>query len=201
MALSRFRGRNVVWLVILAGIFLLFTSVSTLRRVADFTEPIPTNSPPSSFLFSKDDADFKPTTSLSERCYHFLGQPVKKVTSFKGYTHLRNLTELTTIQGEVDTPLGICRFNEHQQEVHHFPHVMQHLYMCYTFWQNNPTKLPVLYLKKPRGKEKMNRIFTQNPFLNGFVELLTSQLNVQIFSHGEVLHWSQDVFLELVLEN
>lgn len=190
MALSRFRGRNVVWMIFLAAIFLLFTSIPTLRRVADFTEPYPTNNAPSSFLFSKDDADFKPTTSLSDqRCYYFSGQPVKKVASFEDYKHLRNLTELTTIRGEVDTPLAICRFNEHQQEVHHFPHVMQHLYMCYTFWQNNPSKLPILYLKKPRGKEKMNRIFSQNPFLNGFVELLTSQLNVQIFTHGEVLHW------------
>ena len=193
MARSRFRGSKTVWFVVLAAIFLLHTSISTLRSVVKFAEPLPTtNNPPSSFLFSKDDEDFKPTTHLSEeRCFQFSGQPVKKVTSFEDLEHIRNLTELTTIRGEVDTPLAICRFNEHQQEVNHFPHVMQHLYMCYTFWQNNPSKIPVLYLKKPRGKEKMSRIFSQNPFLNGFVELLTSQLNMKIFAHGEVAHWLQ----------
>ncbi len=190
MGRSRCRGTKSIWPVFLAAIFLLYTSTSTLRWVVEFVEPQPTNDSPSSFLFSKDDVDFKPTTYLSEeRCYYYSGQPPKKVASFEDYDHFRNLTELTTIRGEVDTPLAICRFNEHQQEVNHFPHVMQHLYMCYTFWQNNPSKIPVLYLKKPRGKEKMSRIFSQNPFLKGFVELLASQLNMRIFTHGEVMSW------------
>ena len=197
VAVSKYKGTRFVGFVFLASIYVLFSSTSTIRNVADLphatitneTKISPTNYT-SSFLFSKDDADFKPTTRLSEqKCESYAGQPLKKVASFELYDHLRNLTELTTVRGEVETPLAICRFNEHQQEVNHFPHVMQHLYMCYSFWQDNPSKVPVLYVTSFNGKDKMFRIFRKTPFLNGFVELLTSQLKVQIFTDGEIINW------------
>ena len=201
MALSRYKKTKRAGYVLLPAIFLLFNSISTIRRIVDFPKP-PTASISvdsrssnltSSFLFSKDDIGFKPTTRLSEnKCDPIQGQPPKTVTSFQDYEHLRNLTELTTIRGESDTILAICKFNEHDEGINHFPHVMQHLYMCYTFWQDNPSRVPVLYIKRRHEKERMNQVFSRTPFLRGFMELLTSQLKVRILSHGEIIAWLKE---------
>lgn len=193
---------SVLGSLALAAIFLFFTSFSTIRSITDSAhfgstigiEPLSTNTTSSnlssSFLFSKDNIDFKPTTRIPEqKCNHILSQPPKTIASFQSYEHIKSLTELTTIHGNSDSTLAICNFDEGKPGGTHFPHVMQHLYMCYTFWQDNSSRVPVLYLSGRYGKEKMIQIFSHNPFLKGFVELLTSQLKVQILSYEEIIDW------------
>jgi len=191
----------------LAAVFLIFTSVLNIRSIADVrqtqfsrgTEPLSRNiniastdslrsNLSSSFLFSKDDIDFKPLTQIPEqKCDPIASQPLKKVASFRNYEHTnKTLTELTTIHGVSETPLAICKY---VMKGGHFAHIMQHLYMCYTFWQDNLPRVPVLYIMGRNGKEKVNQIFSENPFLKGFIELLTSQLKVEIFTDEEIIDW------------
>ncbi len=199
---SRKRCNLTMALVVLLATMFLFSSYSTIQNIgyvptlshpavdtskdATNSSSTPRSNLTSSFLFSKYDIDFKPTTKLSEKkCDPISGQPPEKIASFESYDHLRNLTELTTIHGDFDTPFAICQFDD---QVNHFAHVMQRLYMCYTFWQDNPSRSPVLYIKEHDGRKKMNQIFSKNPFLKGFVQLLTSQMNVEILTHREIVY-------------
>jgi len=205
MARSRQKIPTIVGFVVLAGIFLVYFSVVEIRSIPQFqsTRDIKrlsrniTATPAyflrsnlsSSFLFSKDDIDFKPTAHIHEqKCDPIFGQPPKNVASFRDYGNYKNLTELITIHGDSETPLAICSFFKNSYSVH-FPHMMQQLYMCYTFWQDNPSREPVLYPLGRNGKEEMIQIFSKNHFLKGFMELLISQLKVKIFNDEEIINW------------
>ena len=203
----------------LAAIFLFFTSYRTIRSIdvlqsqtqsAITVKPLsisPRSNLTSSFLFSKDDANFKPTTRIpEEKCHPILSQPLKTIASFRNYDHIKNLTELTTIHGDTETPLAICKYVD-EKHTHHFPHVMQHLYMCYSFWLDNPSHVPVLYHTFGRnGKEKMIQFFSKNHFLEGFTNVLISQLKVEIFNYNEIIDWlkvntTTDAYLSLKENN
>ncbi len=200
--LSRFNKRMAALFVPLVAIFSIYRSTSTIQDLSALPAPSPktvnkntgdtsSNSTKrlnltSDFLFSKDDINFKPTTQLSgKECHAMPSQPPKKI-ELEYYDHIRNLTDLTTIHGEIETSLAICNLNEQDKFIKHFPHLMQQLYMCYTFWQDNPSRFPVLYI---HDRKNMNEIFSNNPFLKGFPELLVSQLHVEILTHAEILHW------------
>jgi len=63
---------------------------------------------------------------------------------------------------------------------------MQLLYMCYTYWQDNPSLVPVLY---PYDKNKISGNFRSNAFLRGFVETMESQMGVKILTGEEIREW------------
>jgi Glycosyltransferase 61 len=73
----------------------------------------------------------------------------------------------------------VCRL--HPVGKSHFPHVMQQLYGCYSYWQEKihetiqPKRTPVL-LVPPVMRGKLEH----NPFLKGFIEVMTSQLGVKV---------------------
>jgi hypothetical protein len=188
--------RSLVGFLVLAAIFRFITSFLEIRSIAVSRSQSTRDIKPlysnltSSFLFSKDDIDFKPTTQISEKkCDAIPSQPLKTIASFRNYEHIENLTELTSIHGDSETPLAICKYVE-EKHTRHFPHVMQHLYMCYSFWLDNPSRVPVLYHTLGRnGKEKMIQFFSKNPFLEGFTDVLISQLEVEIFDYNEIIDW------------
>ena len=123
-------------------------------------------------------------------CTRLPYQPLEKVETFRNYLFYRDRTQLSTVTGDFDSPLAICRLDMRAEAgwMVHFPHVMQHLYTCYSFWMDNPSKLPVML---PVGKSKWTvaRRHSQNPFLKGFVEILESELGVQIFDQTELDEW------------
>lgn len=216
--------KTIVGFLALAAIFLFVTSFRTIRSIdvpqsqsqsaIDVTVPVkpssrsPRSNLTSSFLFSKHDVNFKPTTRIPEdKCRPISSQPLKTIASFRNYDHIKNLTELTTIHGDTETPLAICKYVD-EKHTHHFPHVMQHLYMCYSFWLDNPSHVPVLYHTLGRnGKEKMIQFFSKNQFLEGFTNVLISQLKVEIFDYNEIIDWlkanttTTDAFLSLKENN
>ena len=129
----------------------------------------------------------KPQTTT---CNPLIYQPLQKVETFGTYANYKNLSQLSIISGDYESPLAICKLDMKSRHwMRHFPHVMQHLYACYTYWIENPSKIPVLY---PVGVTKTAlklRHWNHNAFLKGFLEILESQLKVQTMQWTEIEDW------------
>ena len=59
----------------------------------------------------------------------------------------------------------------------HFPHAMQQLYRCFSYWLDYDTKEPFLLLPDAKVFEKL---WKRNPFVVGMLELFEEQLEVEI---------------------
>ena len=192
--------RYIVVLVLAAG-FLFLATVTTQTTVTVSS---------SSFLFDKNSIDFKPATRIPERTCHRDAVPSQRhqrqhqhprpvrIESFRNYKHYKNLTELTTTRGGTETPLAVCKiYHPEQQRRHefrsHFPHAMQLLYMCYTHWRNNPSRVPVLMhpyeIQDGTNGSNSNSNFRSNAFLRGFLELVESQMKVEVLTGEEIQEW------------
>jgi hypothetical protein len=64
--------------------------------------------------------------------------------------------------------IATCKF-QYNNHSRHFPHAMQQLYRCHSWWQANPDKQPWLVFKSP-----------QNAFVGGFLTALRDVFNVTI---------------------
>jgi hypothetical protein len=113
--------------------------------------------------------------------------------TFRNYRNYRNISELSTVTGDYDSPLAICKLDMRRGSkwMVHFPHVMQHLYACYSYWLDNPSKIPVIF---PLGISRigLERRHSKNAFLKGFMEILESQLGVHILYGVEIEDWMLD---------
>ena len=58
----------------------------------------------------------------------------------------------------------------------HFPHVMQQLYRCFSYWQDYHTKMP--YLLMPTGKVESR--LSDHPFVSGVLDMFEFQMDVGI---------------------
>jgi len=156
-----------------------------MLRSIDSNQPIlPTTvSWPSAQLYPEAEIDQTRTFDCSPLPH----QPLQKVESFRNYLLYRNITELSKVTGDYDSPFAICKLDMREGSgwMTHFPHVMQHLYACYSFWMERPSKKPVLLTLGIR-KLAFANTYNKNPFLKGFMELLESQLGVQILSSTEI---------------
>jgi len=145
-------------------------------------------------LFDKNSANFKPTTEITEitkqNCNPLPSKPLKTVRSFRQFKPCMNITQLTITKDDFETPLAVCElyhpYPGSKEFFTHFPHTMQALYMCYTYWQNNPSRIPVLY---PYEKNRAMKAFRNNPFLKGIIESMESQMNLKILDGKEIQGW------------
>lgn len=90
---------------------------------------------------------------------------VHYVTSGIDYTSGLNMTESTTE--------AICYYDKEQY--YHFPHAMQQLFGCFSFWNTHPTKQPVLAV---HGKT-LERVLNEQRVTRNFLEMLQSQMSLQ----------------------
>lgn len=119
-------------------------------------------------------------------------QPLQRVYTFRTYPNYRTISEISTITGDYDSPLAICKLDMGSPGwLRHSPVVMQHFYACYSYWLDNPSKIPVLY---PLGISKLSleRSLNDDAFLKGFMDILVSRLGVQILYGVEIDDWLLD---------
>eukprot|EP00537_Pseudo-nitzschia_pungens_P016686 CAMPEP_0172398672 /NCGR_PEP_ID=MMETSP1061-20121228/37476_1 /TAXON_ID=37318 /ORGANISM="Pseudo-nitzschia pungens, Strain cf. pungens" /LENGTH=198 /DNA_ID=CAMNT_0013131289 /DNA_START=82 /DNA_END=675 /DNA_ORIENTATION=- len=191
--------RAKVGYILLVGLFVLFGSMKTIRHIKKYhpitltktrtTSTLASHTKVTSpFLFDKNSADFKPATRIIRKnCNPVASRPLKTIPSFRNYKHYRNISELAVTEGDCDTPLAVCKVLHPYPGFDsllstHFPHMMQMVYMCYSFWQTNPSQIPVLY---PYEKNKMIQLFERNQFLRGFIRLMKSELKLKILDYDE----------------
>jgi len=104
----------------------------------------------------------------------------------------------TEIKGTIETDLAICKFERQTEEplntvfkITHFPHVMQVMYMCFSHWSKHPDKLPVLYLHQSNETytNPLRGAFSKNAFLKGFLAMLESGMNLEVWSEKQIRWW------------
>lgn len=146
----------------------VLASVPVLTKLDfDSRSPLPQHEPPcANFacgtlgLSSLDGLD-----GNGNHCAPDPNQPLSRVTVFSNIEEKRNIPD-----GTVDLA---CDFDSSQYS--HFPHSMQQLYGCFSNWRDFPELQPVLLLSS-NLEAKLKR----NHFLNGFLQLMESQLKLQI---------------------
>lgn len=82
---------------------------------------------------------------------------------------------------------AVCIYKDDKLSMH-FPHAMQQLYSCWSYWQSFPEKKPVLSIVPATGESIVERIRHKiykwrnrdNPFLKSFWNLLQNKLHVKI---------------------
>lgn len=131
------------------------------------------NSPPS---------NFQPIASLASRknCEPDPNQPRSpNIYSFKNYENASSFWMHLDDKSTDDLPV-VCEFDDTQTASTHFPHTMQQLYGCFSYWQEYPQRQAILLLNK-KTKKKLER----NQFLKGFLQLLKTQIPVDIIDKQE----------------
>jgi Glycosyltransferase 61 len=73
------------------------------------------------------------------------------------------------------TTAAVCMFKAHKLNSLHFPHAMEQLYACFSWWQSHPTKESIMLI--PR---RIERHLYKIPFLNGFLRALQDTFQVSI---------------------
>ena len=92
---------------------------------------------------------------------------------------------------------AICLF-ERTKLALHFPHAMQYLYRCLSFWRHSRPRQPVLHIVQPRYQNMLEalryRVYQHrnrhNPFLEAFYEQLQAAWNVTIIDDTQQKHYS-----------
>jgi hypothetical protein len=133
----------------------------------------------------------QPSPTRSCKISLFRRASYERVESFQAHPGYRNITELSRVTGDYESPLAICKMDMGTESGWirwDLPHMMQHLYACYSYWLDHPSKIPVLY---PLGISKvaLERRHHQNAFLKGFTEILESRLGVRILYGVEIEDW------------
>jgi len=99
-------------------------------------------------------------------------------TYFKRHNKLSDFLEGPALQRN-NLSAAVCEF-QHIQYSTHFPHAMQQLYRCYSWWQANPNLPAILLWQKEKNRGK------GSSFLKGFKTFLRDGMNVSIVgSHYE----------------
>lgn len=93
------------------------------------------------------------------------------------------------LSGPIQSPSSKapCIFQRNKLSLH-FPHAMQQLYACWSYWQANREKEPVLFIQDSpirSWKERFRYLIyskrnERNPFLKGMIENLSSKLGVKV---------------------
>lgn len=122
-----------------------------------------------------DSSKFLPTTSLAGRqnCDPGPHQPMSRVNSFPNYA---NYSDYWADVKDYPNHLSVvCEFNSLLTSATHFPHAMQQLYGCFSYWQAYPNNKPVLLLSN-----KLQRTLRKNPFVGGILHAFEAQLHVEV---------------------
>jgi hypothetical protein len=187
----------VIWIAI---VFLVLSSI--LRNVSN----LPSRNPDSGYRYPSTVANetkfskpsgrteaqsdkFRPATNLKsrEQCKPDPHQPIAKMKYDGIMNHFSNTSRFWTALPGNDLP-AICEFNSLAPHSSHFPHAMQQLYGCFSYWQDYPKKESVLFLPTNLPKK-----FKQNPFLKGFLQVLRSQLKLKIVDKESFLKENKKV--------
>ena len=170
---------------ITSGVFYVTIFVSITEKMDLYLDSMP---PLSTFepLVHHHDREQSP----DESCNPLPHQPHETVETFQNYLLYGNLTQLSKVTGDLDTPLAICKLDMRKGSgwMIHFPHVMQHFYACFSYWMEHPSKIPVIY-PVGIGKARLARRHEIYPFLRGFMELLESQMRVLIYDESDIADW------------
>src|SRR5210317_491036 len=73
----------------------------------------------------------------------------------------------TGLNMTIDTSDAFCLMDPKQPS--HFPHAMQQLYGCFSFWYENPTKTPIM-----AAEHKYNGKLMRQTVTRGFLEMMKS---------------------------
>ena len=190
---NRNRFKYFVVMVVATTVFSsTMKSSSHLSQIQTITKPLPSDQTPAiSFLSSKNSSNFRPVTSLASRsnCKPFSNQPLVKVDSFTGFTDASSTfwddNDVLSRSGHTKDPfVSVCEFLTSKDHSTHFAHTMQQLYGCFSYWQEpkySDTR-HILVLSS-----KIQKKIQKNPFVNGFLEVLTSQIHLEIMTKHHFL--------------
>ena len=104
-------------------------------------------------------------------------------------------------ENDSNQSMDLCELNT---DTTHFPHVMQQLYACYTYWHRDTRRVkqpsneiqsqqqrPVLVLQSSSSLSSSGTDLTsklsKNRFLDGIIQTLVNQMNVRIISKRELM--------------
>merc|ERR1711902_123823 len=74
---------------------------------------------------------------------------------------------------------AICEFLNTKYSVH-FPHGMHQLYRCFSFWQSNNRKMPVLLMDFDHSDMNYNKAFSGREFYKGIITSLVEAFGVEL---------------------
>jgi hypothetical protein len=182
-AIMRLDGRKcwVFLIVVILALVSIFKNSITLSRVQVIptaegpssaeTEPATPPLEPKPFLPPRNASLFRPVTSLARDCDPTPNQPLRSISSstFSDYSNASRYFEMSPslLLGHSTTGPAVCEFVAKGNSMH-FAHTMQQLYGCYSFWQTNQNRPPVLLMPSKSVQTKLEK----NAFLKGFFRLL-----------------------------
>lgn len=150
-------------------------------------QSLPKESP---FLLAKSSPQFRPTTKLDRECIPGPSQPLQKVESFPYYQNSSNFWKPVS---EAEK-LVVCELPLGPSTTSHLPHVMQRLYACFSYWQDYPTRQPILLISEPF--EVAHAKLNQTRFLGGFLHAMRIHRGVRWMSRDELDAWVNDTMKE-----
>ncbi|CAJ1951904.1 unnamed protein product [Cylindrotheca closterium] len=104
------------------------------------------------------------------RCIPGPNQPLAKLH------HTRNPLDEPRIDPSEAAAVREVACDFHGRSDAHFPHAMQQLYRCFSYWQDYHTKVP--YLLMPTGKVEQK--LSNQPFIAGMLDMFEYQMDVGI---------------------
>eukprot|EP00934_Nitzschia_sp_Nitz4_P001479 Nitzschia sp. Nitz4//scaffold60_size111251//100763//101782//NITZ4_004163-RA/size111251-processed-gene-0.19-mRNA-1//1//CDS//3329555612//1479//frame0 len=118
---------------------------------------------------------------------------VEQVDSFDEYSDVTKFLHPSEVSQEAPPSNGdatssfVCEFQGQQPYAKHFPHAMQQLYACYSFFQQSrhdqeqaKADASLILLASSSVQSK---IFGSNAFLKGYVKLLRTEMGVEVLAN------------------
>lgn len=181
------KERSVSFVLVLGVVVVLISSLSTLHTSKGLQR----------ILFSK--GKYKPVTSFgNELCTPNASQPLRQVEGlFPDHANASRFFNLTTSpafphaanENAPRIPI-VCEYSYKRPHAKHFPHAMQQLYACYSYFQlmserrqDKQTPPELILLISPSLQESVET----NAFLNGFVNLLETEMGVSVIDRSRYI--------------
>mmetsp|Transcript_33078 Transcript_33078/g.79938 ORF Transcript_33078/g.79938 Transcript_33078/m.79938 type:complete len:385 (+) Transcript_33078:80-1234(+) len=157
--------RPILIIIIIALLSLFNNGVIGRRTIITNT----TSFRPSSFQqVAIVPSSFTKDLDRNDTCIEQPNLPLSRGHFFSSDIDYANLTKITA-----DSSEAICMYDRTQDGF--FPHAMQQLYGCFSFWREFPTKQPILVVYYVARGRLLKQRFTR-----GVLEMLQSQMSLEI---------------------
>ena len=120
---------------------------------------------PSSYSLVENNNNNNSNNNNNNSYYNMYDQYLQEVTSLR----CSPLSEIFTFPDVIDNHAAVCEFQKNRSPYsNHFPHTMQQIYPCFSWWNNarNQNKSNVLIMNTPKNLRK--------EFVNGFMTALAN---------------------------
>jgi hypothetical protein len=89
--------------------------------------------------------------------------------------------EMATVKDPVVNDAAVCAL-EKSPNLQYFPHAMQQIFPCISYWKDHTDHQPILILT---DRPKVQHAFQFNPFLKGIIDVLKSEIGLQVVTMSE----------------